>query len=253
MAKRGALYSQLYVGGYNLSGDVNSLDACDSTRQTLTATGLDVGAEERMYGRRDGTLGCTSFFNDAAGASHPVLSAMPTTDVGAMWTLAADGAAAIAAGDIAAAIVAKQASYNANEGSDGSLTFTSQFVGSAYGLEWGEMLTAGAVNQSSGGSLASLDNGAATSFGLQAYLQVLAFTGTSATVTIQESSDDGSGDAWAGVTGGAFAAATAIGTQRIATSNGLTVERYLRVTTSGTFSNFTFAVMIVRNSSAIEF
>lgn len=92
-----------------------------------------------------------------------------------------------------------------------------------------------------------------TSFGLQAYLQVFAFTGTSVTVKLQESADNGVNDAWTDVTGGGFTAATGITTQRIATSSTLNVERYLRAVTTGTFTSAQFAVNVVRNESAVTF
>jgi hypothetical protein len=94
-----------------------------------------------------------------------------------------------------------------------------------------------------------------TAFGLrlQAYLHVTAFTGTSCTVKLQESSDDGAGDAFADVTGGSFGAQTAVGASRIATSATQTVERYLRVVTTGTFTVCNFHVTIVRNATAVSF
>jgi hypothetical protein len=55
------------------------------------------------------------------------------------------------------------------------------------------------------------------------------------------------------VTGGGFTAATGITTQRIATAVGQTVERYLRVTTTGTFTNAVFAVSVCRNDTATAF
>ncbi|MBH1939044.1 hypothetical protein I5Q34_33115, partial [Streptomyces sp. AV19] len=54
-------------------------------------------------------------------------------------------------------------------------------------------------------------------------------------------------------TGGAFTAATGVTSERIATAAGQTVERYLRVVTTGTFSNAVFAVSVVRNSTATVF
>ena len=39
-------------------------------------------------------------------------------------------------------------------------------------------------------------------------------------------------------------------TERIATSNSQTVEEWLRIVTTGTFSNFVFAVAVVRNEIA---
>src|SRR6266540_1571321 len=92
-----------------------------------------------------------------------------------------------------------------------------------------------------------VDAGASSAFGLQAYLQVFAFTGTSVTVKLQESSDNAVGDPYADVVGGAFTAATGITSQRIETTRSLTVKRYLRVVTTGVFSNAVFAVMVAKN------
>jgi hypothetical protein len=50
----------------------------------------------------------------------------------------------------------------------------------------------------------SSTTGAATTFGVSAYLQVTAFTGTDATITLHSSSDDGATDAYSAITGGAF-------------------------------------------------
>lgn len=93
-----------------------------------------------------------------------------------------------------------------------------------------------------------------TLYGLQAYLHVLAFTGTDATVKIQQSSDNGSTDAWADVTGGGFTAVTTgPQAQRIQTARSLTVERYLRVvtTTSAGFTNLQFLVVVVKNDTEV--
>jgi hypothetical protein len=91
----------------------------------------------------------------------------------------------------------------------------------------------------------------ASAFGFQAYLQVFAFTGTDATVTIQDSSD---GTTFANVTGGSFAQITSSTpqAQRIATSNTSTLRQYVRAitTTVGGFTSLTFAVMYSRNPIA---
>ena len=90
-----------------------------------------------------------------------------------------------------------------------------------------------------------------TAFGAQAYLQCTAFTGTSVTVTVQDSAD---GASWAAVTGLTFTAVTAApSTQRLSTAGNATVRRYLRVITTGTFSAATFACVINRNLSLTAF
>lgn len=86
-----------------------------------------------------------------------------------------------------------------------------------------------------------------TSFGLSAYLQIFSFTGTSVTATVEHSPDNVT---FAAVTGGAFAAATALGTQRIATTSTRTIQRYLRLATSGTFNPSTFACVVARHKVA---
>lgn len=101
---------------------------------------------------------------------------------------------------------------------------------------------------------ASLTTG--SSYGLQAYLQVTAFTGTDATIKLQESSDNGGADAWADITGGAFASVTTgPQAQRIATSSSLAVERYVRAvtTTTGGFTQLSFNLVVVRNVTATAF
>lgn len=90
-----------------------------------------------------------------------------------------------------------------------------------------------------------------SAFGAQAYLQVTGFTGTSVTVAVQDSAD---GVTYTAVTGLTFTAVTAAPNwQRLATAGNVTVRRYLRVATTGTFSSATFSVAVNRNLSATAF
>lgn len=248
MAKQAGLAQAFYVGGYNISGDVGSVDSTAITRQVLPATGIDKTSMERIVGRKDGSISWMTYFNTAAGQQHAALSGLPRTDTQIIY------ASGTSIGATAAAAVAKQMNYDVAMADNGAFTVKVEAQANSYGLEWGRLMTAGVASQSGAGSLTSYDGGAATSFGLQAYLQVFSFTGTSITVTLEESSDNGVGDAWAAVTGGAFSAVSAARQhQRIQTSRGLTVERYLRVTTTGTFSAATFAVVVVRNATEVLF
>lgn len=97
---------------------------------------------------------------------------------------------------------------------------------------------------------ASYDTAASASFGAQSYLQVLAFTGTDATVKIQDSADNVT---FADVATLAFAQTTAARTaQRIATVNTATVRRYVAVsvTTAAGFTALSFVVVLVKNQIA---
>lgn len=250
MGKSTGLGANFYLTGYDLSGDVGALQRIAGGNSPLVVTGINKSAFERIGGKRDGGMDFMAYFNDATGQAHPRLGALPTTDVIATYCHGTT------LGNPAASCVAKQVNYDPTRGEDGSFTFAVQTVANGYGLEWGKQVTAGKRTDTGATNGTGVDFGTgSTSFGLQAYLHVFAFSGTDVTIKLQESSDDGAGDAYADVTGGAFTAVSGVTSERIATSSGLTVERYLRVatTTSGGFSSVTFAVMVNRNDTTPQF
>lgn len=245
MAKASGLGDNFYIQGVDLSGDVGALDTISGSMETLEVTGINKSAMERIGGLRDGNIEFKSFFNAASGASHETLSALPRTDVHTMYTRGTS------LGDAAACMIGKQANYDGTREDDGAFTFDIQVQANGYGLEWGELYTDGKVTHASADSESSVDNGAAGTNGLQAYLQVFSLGSGTATVKLQESSDDDDADDWADITGGGFTAVTAAGAQRIAVSGN--IEQYIRVTTTGTFTDLVFAVVVVRNEVAVTF
>jgi hypothetical protein len=248
MAKQAGLGDRLWVAGRNLSGDIGSLGAIGGGPSPLDMTAIDKSAFERDGGLRDGRFEFSSFFNKAAGAAHLTLSTLPTADVRLIY-----GRGSTLGGQ-AAGIIGKQVNYDPSRGQDGSLTIAVQVMGNGSAIEWGNYLTAGERTDSGAANGTGVDFGGSTAFGLQAYLQVTAFTGTSVTVKLQESQNDGGADPYADVTGGAFTAVSAApASQRIITSGAQTVERWLRVVTTGTFSSATFVVIVCKNTVATVF
>lgn len=248
MAKQGGLGDHLLIGGYDLSGDIGSIQRINGGPKPLVVTGINKEAFERIGGTRDGGINYNAFYNKAAGQAHPRLSSLPTTDVIVTYCRAST------LGNPSACCVTKQLNYDGTRAADGMYTFDAEQPSNGYGVEWGKQLTAFLRTDTGATNGTGVDFGTgSTSFGLQAYLQVTAFDGTDITIKLQESSDNGSGDAFADVTGGAFTTVTGITTQRIATATNLTVERYLRVVTSGTFNSVTFHVMVNRNDTVPQF
>lgn len=249
MAKITGLAQKLYAGGVDLSGDITALDEVTGSLAELDCTGIGQSARERLGGQRDGVVGATSWFNPTG--AHASFGALPTSDVQVMYLISTT------LGDIGAAnLVAQQANYAPSRGDDGSMTAATEHRANAYGLEWGRLLTAGLRTDTSATNGSSIDYGAAigtTAFGLTAYLQVTAFSGTSCTIKIQESSDDGGSDAWADVTGGSFGAQSAVGASRIQTGLTQNVERYLRLVTTGTFTSCSFVVAVVKHLTATAY
>lgn len=250
MSKQTGLGARLYVAGSNLSGDIGSLSRIAGGNTPLEVTGIDKSAFERIGGRRDGGIDYSAWFNPATGAAHPVLSALPTTDQVVTYCHRAT------IGSPAACCTAKQIGYDPTRGADGALTIAVQAQANAYGLEWGVLATAAARTDTGATNGASIDLGAAGSYGLQAYLHVTAFTGTDVTIKLQQSSDDGAGDAFADVTGGAFTQVTSAPlAERIQTARDQAVEQYLRVvtTTTGGFTSLEFLVVVVVNTTEVLF
>lgn len=251
VGKQTGLGDNLYVAGYDVSGDIGSLSRIGGGPAAQEMTGIDKLGFERVGGLRDGSIEFTSFFNPSSNQEHARFKLLPRTDVNCLYCRGTT------LGNRSAVVIAKQINYDPSRGADGSLSMGIQMMGNGYGLEWGRLLTAGKRTDGGAAAGTSVDFGVgSTSFGLQAHLQVFAFTGTDATIKVQSSTDNGVGDAFADVTGGGFASVTTgPQAQRIQTTRNLTVERYLRVTTTTTsgFTNLVFAVMVNRNDVSTIF
>lgn len=240
MSKQGGLGHKLLIAGYDLSGDTNSYEVTGGA-ELLEVTGIDKSGKERIGGLRDGSIKWTSFFNPVAGQAHPVLSALPTNDIQANLL------AGTTLGAPAASLIGKQTNYPPKRASNGQLTIDIEAVANAWGLEWGIQLTPGIRADTTATTGTGVDLTTSASFGAQAYLQVLGVTGTSVTVAVEDSADNVT---FAAVTGLTFTAATGITTQRLATANTATIRRYVRATSTGTFTAASFSVVLVRNELA---
>jgi hypothetical protein len=176
------------------------------------------------------------------------LAALPTADVHCMYMRGTT------LGNAAACQVSKQINYDGTRADSGEFTFAVEAQCNGFGLEWGQQLTAGKRTDTAATLGTSIDTTASAAFGAQAYLQVFApFTGTDATVKVQDSADNVT---FADVTGLTFTQITAAPTsERLATASGATIRRYLRVSTvtTGGFSSLTFAVVVVKNQTTVSF
>lgn len=246
MAKRSGLGSVLYYDGYDLSGDKQSF-SINSPMTPIDVTAINKSAVERIGGRRDGSMSSVSFFNPATSQAHDVESALLLTD--RIYTIGIGATI----GSPAAMLVAKQIGYDPTRTAEGELTFSVEAQGNGYGLEWGELLTAGTRTDTGATNGASLDLAGSTAFGAQLYLHVTAFTGTDVTIKIQDSADDSS---FTDLTAGAFTSVTTgPQSQRIQTARNATVRRYLRVATAttGGFTSVSFVVSAVKNTFTVNY
>ena len=218
-----------------------------------TVTEVAVNGSEVLTG--DGTVllppfgsivvtytGSPSWTWTTQGTEHDILSTLPRTDTIASYFR---GTTLL---NPAASILGRQINYDPTRGTDGSLTMAVEVQSDGYGLEWGVQLTAGLRTDTTGTAGAYVDdNGAASSYGAQAYLQIAEFAGTSVDVLIKHcATDNGSYSTLID-----FGAQTGIGAWRQAATG--SVDRYLEVVTTGTFDYATFAVHWTRNAVAVAF
>ncbi|NUS26932.1 MAG: hypothetical protein HOV92_22270 [Streptomyces sp.] len=246
MAKTGGLGDNLYIAGFNASGDIQQLGSISGGPTLLNMTGIDKSAYERQGGLRSGQIEFTAFHNHVAAGTgtHEKLAALPTADVILTYCRGTT------LGDPAASLVAKQVNYDGTRADDGMLTFAVSAQSNGYGIEWGQQLTAGLRTDTTATNGTSIDTTASASFGGQAYLHVTALTGTDVTIKIQDSADNSS---FADVASFAFTQVTAApASERIALANTATLRRYLRAVTvtTGGFTSVTFSVNVIKNSVA---
>lgn len=253
MAKQNGLRQEFYVSGYDVSGDTQSISRIGGGPAVLEFTSIRDQAFDRKGGQFSGQIQASTYFNPGTldwasplldTGSHELFRAMSSADQLVTFFDIQSGCAA--------SLVAKEGNYEGTRAADGAFTFALDAMSTGgIPLEWGRALTSGIVTDTSASQKTSVDFGAGTSFGAQAFLQVFDFSGTDCTVAIQSSSDNGAGDAFANVTGLIFSSVTSGPTsERVATAAGASIERYLRVATTGTFSSISFAVMVVKNEIA---
>ena len=250
MAKTSGLGERLYVGQYDLSGDIGALSNVADVQNLMDVTPINKSAIERITLLKDGSLGFHAFWDTTAGQEHPVLKAMPGTDAVWTWLMGT------AVGSPTGSLIAKLADYPLTRAQDGSLVIDPTVQANGYGIEWGNLLTSGAQTFASAAAGTKIDDyypvfvnhappvlALPSPYGLSAYLHALSIGSGTATVAIQDSTDDLS---YSNVTGAVFTAVTGATSQRIQTTKTQNVNRYLRVNVSGTFTNLVAVVAVHR-------
>lgn len=255
MAKQSGLGDRLFYNGVDVSGDVSALDSIATPKASFDVTSIQSSAMERITGRTDGKLSFSSFFNDggaadrtgAAGSTFATLSALPTSDVAVMYCRGT------ATGNPMAFVIGKQMDYPVTLGADGSLTFKTDVEASAgTTVEWGTQITGGKVTHASAGSSVGEVSAAKTTYGGVGFLQFFSKASGTPTFVLEDSADttNGSDGTWGTLltfsgTGGA----TPFGERKTVSGD---VEKGVRATTTGTFTNAVFAIGLRRGTQHDE-
>lgn len=78
MAKSAGLGDNFYFAGYDLSGDIASVDTISGPSDVLEATGIKQSGHQRLYGQRAGSWSFTTLFESNTGVSSPGVPASGT-------------------------------------------------------------------------------------------------------------------------------------------------------------------------------
>lgn len=238
MAKQSAINIRFYVQGDDLSGDANSLDGVGVNQALLGVNTLDSPANKRIIGLQDGTLGLSVWFDAATGHEHAVFTAnsgtTPSVDQNVLVPMGS------AVGDPSVHMVAKIASYDVSTG-DGSapVSGTASFESNGSAPKFGVMLTAHKDTHATTTSGTAVDNSTSSANGGSAVLQVFSLASGSSIIKIQHSTNNVTYTdliTFDSVTGKASQNATVTGT----------VNQYLRVRSTGTFTDLVLSVDFAR-------
>lgn len=237
MAKTSGLGVRLYAAGYDLSGDANALSGMGYSQTLLDVTALQDSAASRIAGLSDGKVTVNGWFDSttshAAWASNS--GKLPSADQVVIVGLGT------ALGDECIGIKAKQANYNVTRAPGSAIATVAEYQSTAgQQLDFGVLLTTGPKQtDASAADSTSVDQTSGTSAGGVGYLEAISIGSGTATVKIQSSTNNST---WSDLI--TFTAVTAKTSERVAVTG--TVNRYVRVITSGTFTNLVFVVGFAR-------
>lgn len=239
-------FARMYVGGYDLSGSTRTVGSLDNMFEGVDLTGWSqlVRNEIADKVRQVGIRGYQALMDDTASSGS--FSVLKDGNNSYAASLLMGGGAAPAVGDPAYHIPAVQMTDLAGwDGKAAAITadfipLQSQFSGSYYDNPFGVVLEYD-QSLSSTTNETSVDNGASSSSGGSAVLQVIASSGGTWVLKVQHSTDNA---AWSDLI--TFSAnGSAIATEFSSVTG--TVNRYLRFQATRTTGTLTAICTFARN------
>ena len=221
----------VFVADFDLSGDLTQYNFT-KTRQLVNVTTFGNDDKVFLAGLGEGRI-------SGQGVWNPTLSDVEIVALDGVETvITASPTAAGAIGDRAHMVNGFLDSFQPRAPVNDAVRFSSGFMASA-GAYTGVILHENA-QESGTGNHASVNQTAQSANGATAFLHVTQFDGTNATVTIEDSANDST---FASLV--AFSQATGVTSEKVTVAG--TVEQYVRVALTGTFTTITFVVSFARH------
>lgn len=225
-----SINAKFYGGGYDLTPYCRKVSA-KVELETADDTTLTDAARTNVIGREKASMSFDGVYEGGADLVNDVMNAALGGAEKAYVLLPRGGGLARRG----VAMAGGQTKYGYTVPLDDVVDFSGEAM-SDYGMDDVHALTVigTAITAAANGTAVNL--GAAGTLGGAAYLISTAFTGTSDTVTIEDSEDGSTG--WATIA--TFTAVTGITSERIAISGA--IRQYVRAVTTGTFSSHNLGV-----------
>jgi len=241
-AKTSGLGDDLYVAGFHIGGDVRQVQLNGGPSNQLDVTDITQSGHARLGGQRTGKTALVSYMDTGAGNEHAAFSPLSTSDQIVTYLRGQSLGGPVACCNV------KQLNYDATRAADGMLTFAVDGESNGFGLEWGVQLTADPRTDTTGTTGAFFDQGAGGTFGAQAYLHLVSLTGTNVDVSITHAT----------TSGGSYSSLIDFGSltsapQAVRGTAAGTVNEFLKVVTTGTFTSAVFFVAFMLNQVATVF
>lgn len=235
MAKQPANNSRIYLDEFNLSGSLNGITR-RVTQEIPIASAFSDAGPRRVVGNYDHEHSALGLFDGTAGEIDAIIhSLLDGSDHYLMETFGGGNA-----GDVCydAVVALGEKPLSAQLGGVQVLNFDAMGRGPEYrGLILGLKTSTGAEN------LTGVNQGTTTSGQVYAVtFRVISFTGTDITLTVEESSDNGSTDAFATISGLTSGSLSAAGVVRVTTTAATEAYKRVAITTSGGFSSAAIVV-----------
>lgn len=215
--------TRIYGRGYDLSPYFKSVEVSGS-RAVADDSNFSDASRRYKGGRMSADLSADGLYSDGSGEIQTILETIFGTDTANdVYMVSPQGGTTV--GDdffgLKGILTKHKIGSPEEEMVDASIE-----VNSRNGLHIGRVLHEHAAETATSQS-ASVNHGAATSNGGMFFVVVTAFSATSITISAQESSDNGGGDAFADVSGSPLTF-TGVGAQCVEIAEGTSVEQYLR-------------------------
>lgn len=227
--------AKILANGYDLSAYFSTVSQ-SGTAETAEVTTLGAASKAYIAGLKDSTFSVEGYYDASAGAVDEVMATILGTET--VWTAVMSGDTTGARG-YGAKTIGTSVETGAEIGGAVTISAEAQSTTGPDAIVVLHPLEARTAN----GNGTQVDNGAATTGGLSAYLQVTAKSGTPSLVAKVQHSSDGS--TWADLA--TFSTVTAANVAERVTATG-TVNRYLRAlwTISGGSPSVTFHLSAAR-------